>query len=52
MATTPDEFWKTATTVTHIMLKTDYIDIYQFHCATQVYKPEDGTGNVLMYVRS
>ena len=26
------------------LLKTDYIDIYQFHCASQVYKPDDGTG--------
>lgn len=26
------------------MLKTDYIDIYQFHCAGQCYKPGDGTG--------
>ncbi len=25
-------------------LKTDYIDIYQFHCAEQCYNPEDGTG--------
>jgi len=25
-------------------LKTDYIDIYQFHCAGQVYAPGDGTG--------
>ncbi len=25
-------------------LKTDHIDIYQFHCAGQVYRPEDGTG--------
>lgn len=25
-------------------LKTDYIDIYQFHCAGQVWAPEDGTG--------
>ncbi|MCR5272803.1 MAG: aldo/keto reductase [Lachnospiraceae bacterium] len=25
-------------------LKTDYIDIYQFHCAGVVYKPGDGTG--------
>ncbi len=25
-------------------LKTDYIDIYQFHCAGQVYRPGDGTG--------
>jgi len=26
------------------LLKTDYIDIYQFHCAGQVWAPEDGTG--------
>ncbi|MCQ2537914.1 MAG: aldo/keto reductase [Lachnospiraceae bacterium] len=26
------------------MLKTDYIDIYQFHCVGQCYKPGDGTG--------
>lgn len=25
-------------------LKTDYIDIYQFHCAAQCFKPDDGTG--------
>lgn len=25
-------------------LKTDYIDIYQFHCAPQCYRPKDGTG--------
>lgn len=25
-------------------MKTDYIDVYQFHCATQVYTPGDGTG--------
>lgn len=25
-------------------LKTDYVDIYQFHCAGQCYKPGDGTG--------
>lgn len=25
-------------------LKTDYIDIYQFHCAGQCFKPDDGTG--------
>jgi len=25
-------------------LKTDYIDIYQFHCAPQCWKPGDGTG--------
>ncbi len=26
------------------LLKTDYIDIYQFHCAGKCYKPGDGTG--------
>ncbi|MCR5595721.1 MAG: aldo/keto reductase [Lachnospiraceae bacterium] len=25
-------------------LKTDHVDIYQFHCAGTVYKPGDGTG--------
>ncbi len=25
-------------------LKTDYIDIYQFHCAGQCFRPDDGTG--------
>ena len=25
-------------------MKTDYVDIYQFHCAGQVYRPGDGTG--------
>ncbi len=26
------------------LLNTDYIDIYQFHCAERCYKPEDKTG--------
>ena len=26
------------------MLKTDHIDIYQFHCADRVFAPEDGSG--------
>lgn len=25
-------------------MKTDYIDIYQFHCASRVFAPDDGTG--------
>ncbi len=25
-------------------MKTDYVDIYQFHCVNQVYRPGDGTG--------
>lgn len=43
MAKTPEDFKK------HLeeslsFLKTDYIDIYQFHCVNQVYRPGDGTG--------
>lgn len=26
------------------LLKTDYLDIYQFHCVDQCYRPGDGTG--------
>jgi predicted aldo/keto reductase-like oxidoreductase len=26
------------------MLKTDYVDVYQFHMAAQVWRPNDGTG--------
>ena len=26
------------------LLQTDHVDIYQFHCANQVYRPGDGTG--------
>ena len=43
MAQTPEEFWKQLETSLQL-LKTDYIDIYQFHCANQVYAPGDGTG--------
>jgi len=43
LAKTPDEFWKQLdTSLTN--LKTDYLDIYQFHCVPQCYKPDDGTG--------
>ncbi|MCF0105458.1 MAG: aldo/keto reductase [Holdemanella sp.] len=43
MAKTVDEFWdQLHTSLT--LLKTDYIDIYQFHCASKVFKPNDGTG--------
>lgn len=43
MAKTPEEFWgQLETSLTN--LKTDYIDIYQFHCADRCYKPGDGTG--------
>lgn len=43
MAKTPEEFNEQLETSLK-NLKTDYIDIYQFHCADQVYKPNDGTG--------
>lgn len=43
MAKTPDEFWKQLETSLEL-LKTDYIDIYQFHCVDRCYKPGDGTG--------
>ncbi len=43
MAKTPEKFWEDLeTTLTN--LKTDYLDIYQFHCVSQCYKPGDGTG--------
>lgn len=42
-AKTPDQFWKDLdTTLTN--LKTDYLDIYQFHCVSRCYAPGDGTG--------
>ncbi len=43
MAKTPEDFWKHIETSLKL-LKTDYVDIYQFHCANQVYLPGDGTG--------
>ncbi len=43
MATTPEKFWEDLNTSLEL-LKTDYIDLYQFHCAGQVFKPNDGTG--------
>ena len=43
MAKTPEQFWKDLdTSLTN--LKTDYIDVYQFHCIEQCYRPGDGTG--------
>ena len=42
-ATTPDEFWRQLETSLHL-LQTDYLDLYQFHCVNQCYRPEDGTG--------
>lgn len=42
-AKTPDKFKEELETSLRLM-KTDYVDIYQFHCADQVYRPGDGTG--------
>lgn len=43
MAKTPDEV-KAQLEKSLSLLKTDYIDIYQFHCTDRVYAPGDGTG--------
>ena len=43
MATTPEKFWDDLhTTLTN--LKTDHLDIFQFHCVSRCYAPGDGTG--------
>lgn len=42
MAKTPDEM-KSQLETSLKNLQTDYIDIYQFHCVDQCYKPGDGT---------
>ncbi len=42
-STTPEGFWKDLeTTLTN--LKTDYLDIYQFHLMGRCFRPGDGTG--------
>ena len=43
MATNTEEMKKQLETSLRL-LKTDYIDIYQFHCADRCYAPGDGTG--------
>ncbi len=43
MATTPEEF-KAQLETSLTNLKTDYIDLYQFHWPKQCYRPDDGTG--------
>ncbi|BBB90285.1 MAG TPA: aldo/keto reductase [Methylomusa anaerophila] len=40
---TPEKFWKDLETSLSL-LKTDYIDIYQFHWPSVCYKPGDGSG--------
>ena len=42
-AKTPEVFWEHLHT-TLKNLRTDYLDIYQLHCAPKCYKPDDGTG--------
>ena len=42
-AKTPEEFWQQLD-ISLNNLKTDYIDIYQFHLMGQRWKPGDGTG--------
>ncbi len=43
MAKTPDEFWEQLETSLS-NLKTDHVDIYQFHCMDTLWVPGDGTG--------
>ena len=43
MAQTPEDFWAQLHTSLR-NLRTDYIDIYQFHCANRCFTPGDGTG--------
>lgn len=43
MAVKPDDFWRQLEQ-SLTLLKTDYIDVYQFHCVGQCYRPGDGTG--------
>ena len=43
MANTPEKFWYDLETSLK-NLQTDYLDLYQFHCVKQCYRPGDGTG--------
>ena len=43
MGRTPEDFKEQLDTSLHL-LKTDYLDLYQFHCVDQCYRPGDGTG--------
>lgn len=42
-AGTPADFWRDLEASLKA-LRTDYIDLYQFHCVKQCYRPDDGTG--------
>lgn len=43
MAETPEKFWEDLDTTLH-NLRTDHLDLYQFHCVKQCFRPGDGTG--------
>ena len=43
MAQTPEAFWSDLET-SLANLKTDYVDIHQFHCMNECWRPGDGTG--------
>lgn len=43
MSTTPEGFWSDLETSLRLM-KTDYVDIYQFHNPETVFRPGDGSG--------
>lgn len=43
MARTPEGFWADLET-SLANLRTDYLDVHQFHCVDQCYAPGDGTG--------
>lgn len=42
-ATTPEAFWQDLNTSLK-NLRTDYVDLYQFHMPAQCFRPGDGTG--------
>lgn len=42
-STTPEGFWKDLDTSLR-NLRTDHIDLYQFHCVNQCWSPGDGSG--------
>ena len=42
-ARAPEAFWEDLETSLRL-LRTDHVDLYQFHCVDQCYKPGDGTG--------
>ena len=42
-AQTPEAFWQELETSLR-ELRTDYVDLYQFHCVKQCFRPGDGTG--------